>query len=244
MFYAKRFSAYYFNSIRKLCFSILENSNNNNKRAEHTHTFALYDRVHTAVPFTSFPHMDILWFEPCALCDIVLTFFIGFLSFCRFLFSSSSIHGRVYFFPFFWFVLLPVCLFFFPQHRTLCTLDSYTLLHFILTQYFFRFGWIQSIPPSTIHHTHEEAQAKDEEISLFASSLFNVSSIFSYKILQTNQLNTAFEYSAFFTKQKRELNKNCLRFLYITLHYFHSFIHRCCYCHHHLKIIARIFSFR
>lgn len=99
MFYAKRFSAYYFNSIRKLCFSILENSNNNNKRS--THTFALYDRVHTTVPFTSFPHMYILWFEPCALCDIVSTFF--FFVFLSFLAFFSSIHKRVYFSLFFLF---------------------------------------------------------------------------------------------------------------------------------------------
>lgn len=227
MFYAKRFSAYYFNSIRKLCFSILENSNNNNKRS--THTFALYDRVHTTVPFTSFPHMYILWFEPCALCDIVSSFFffvfLSFLAFFSFLLSIGEFIFSL-FFVLFW-CLFASSIF---QHRTpyawlnqCVQYNIHTALFYIY--YIFHFGWILSILPSTIHHTHEAEKRKRK--FHFPSSLFNVSSIFSYKILQTNQLNIAFEY---FSPAKRELNKNCLRSLYIII-----FIHRCCYCHHHLK---------
>lgn len=168
MFYAKRFSAYYFNSIRKLCFSILENSNNNNKRS--THTFALYDRVHTTVPFTSFPHMYILWFEPCALCDIVSSFFFFvFLSFLAFFSFLLSI-GEFIFFPFFCFVLVPVCLFHFPTSDSVCLVESVCTVQythsFFYIYYIFHFGWILSILPSTIHHTHEAEKEKENSFFL------------------------------------------------------------------------------
>lgn len=157
------------------------------------------------MPFTSFPHMYILWFKPCALCDIVSTFFLLLALF-------SSIHRRVYFFPFF---CLGACLpSIFP------TLDSLRLAQCALFYlYFFHFGWILSIFHHPIRHSHEEF--------FFLPSLFNVSSIFSYKILQTNQLNIAC--SIFHQHKKREQNKNWLRFLNIII-----FIHHC-YCHHHLK---------
>ena len=105
MFYAKRFSAYYFNSIRKLCFSILDNSNssnNNNKNSTHLlWTIECTQQCHSL----HFPTC-IFYGSNLVYCVILFRryFFYPPSFFCAFF---SSIHRRVYFFLFWLGACLP-----------------------------------------------------------------------------------------------------------------------------------------
>lgn len=118
-------------------------------------------------------------------------------------------------------VLLPVCLLFhFPASDSVHAWLVHTALFYIDSVFSVLLGFKVFHHPQFITPTKEQQQKMKN--SLFASSLFNVSSIFSYKILQTNQLNTAFEYFFLsFHRQKRE-SWTKIACVFFTSHYFHS----------------------
>lgn len=240
MFYAKRFSAYYFNSIRKLCFGILENSNNNNKRRAHAH---LLRTIECTQQCHSLHFPTCIYFMVRTLCIVwycfdffhrfsfvlSLSFLLLRLSIGEFIFSSSS-------------VCFGACLPFLFSSIGLRARLARTHCFILYWLCIFRSGWILSNSPSTQFITPTKKQRQKNWRNFSLRRLYLTCHLY-FRIRFFKPINLTQPLSIFFHQQAKKGAKQKLPAF--SLPYI-IFIHRCCCCccHHHLKIIARIFSFR